>query len=250
MEPSKPVEKTLAVMEYLAAHASETFSLEALSSACGIPKTTLLRILRTLALHGYVVKSSAREYRGNLALTRTLPLAEGHLRLLKAVLRELAEASRQSAEILIARGRHLVWYDKLEHPGLALRIAATVGFTRTLYELDAPARLYLKHLGLAAVQARFDTSAFYTASSEYTPLTWPQAQAMIQAVNVDEPAYDMAGNANGIRRFAMLIQPPGGTFPYLLCLAEPALIRFNADDHLQKNLRLLRKSAQKLLHSG
>jgi hypothetical protein len=61
--------------------------------------------------------------------------------------------------------------------------------------------------------------------------------------------YDVLGNRNGIRRFVTVISSPTGEFLYLLSIAEPALVINNTDEHIRKNVSLLRKYKQELLHS-
>ncbi len=246
---SKPVQKTLTVMEYMAAHPHETSSLEHLSQQCDIPKATLLRILNTFVHYGYISKTASKRYLCNFAFSKAIPLDAEHLTLLEDVLKSLVKECRQSVEILTVNGKQVYWYDKLEDPELQVRIAAQIGFKRTLYELDALSRIYLKFLGVKWVERQFDVSSFYTASNEYRELSWEDARYLIESANAEGVEYDVLGNRNGIRRFVTVISSPTGEFLYLLTIAEPALLINNTDEHIQKHISLLRKYKQELLHS-
>jgi DNA-binding IclR family transcriptional regulator len=247
MDTSKPVEKTIAVMEYLSTHPKEVFSLERLSRECSIPKTTLLRILNTFLKHGYITKTSSKGYICNFLFTKEIPLDADHLGKIEETLKKLVEECRQSVEILIVNGKNLQWYDKLEHPDLSIRVVAQVGFKRALYELDAPSRAYLKFIGMDEVMTQFDTSSFYTASSEYRELSWLEAENIIEESDSEGVEYDLAGNRNGVRRFAIVISSSAREFLYLLCIAEPALLMDYEKAHIQKNISLLQQYKQELM---
>lgn len=51
------VERTIAIVEFLAAHADETFSLSEVARRCGIPKPTAYKVLVTLQDKGWVSRS-------------------------------------------------------------------------------------------------------------------------------------------------------------------------------------------------
>ncbi len=241
MTTSKPVERTITVMEYMTAHPNETISLERLSNESGIAKSTLMRILNTFLQYGYITKVQNKGYISNFLFSKAIPLDANHLIRIEEVVQQLVDECEQSAEILTVNGKNLYWYDKVEHPEMCLRISAQIGFKRTLYELDAPARLYLKFLGMDEVLAQFDSSSFYTASNEYQPLSWEEAKELIEGVNKEGVEYDLLGNRNGIRRFATIISSSTGEFLYILCIAEPALLINDTGKHIRKNLSLLRK---------
>lgn len=247
MNISKPVEKTIAVMEYMYAHPKESFSLENLSRECGIPKTTMLRIVSTFLQHGYLSRTERKEYLCNFVFTKAIPLNAEHLIKIKEILQKLVDECHQSAEILTVNGKNLQWYDRVEHPELPIRIAAQIGAKRTLYELDAPSRMYLKFLGLDQVIAQFETSSFYTSSSTLTELEWREAKKIIEMADVENVEYDLTGNRHGVRRFATIISSATGEFLYLLCLAEPALWVDDENGHLQKNMTLLQKYKDELM---
>ena len=55
---SNSVERSIAVVEFLAAHPRETFSLSEIARRCGIPKPTAHKILGTLQARGWVSRST------------------------------------------------------------------------------------------------------------------------------------------------------------------------------------------------
>jgi DNA-binding IclR family transcriptional regulator len=245
-ETSKPLEKALAVIEYMNMRHDRAYTLEDLSRDSGVAKTTLLRIMNTLIDYGYVSKTRKKRYVTNFYLTKLLPLDPAHHRHLESVLREIATETGQSGEIITINGKNLYWYDKAESRQLPLKIAAYPGFRRSLYELDAPARLYLKHLSIDTVSQQFDTTGFYTAAPAYSSVSWEEATAIIEPVDPKEIEYDLEGNRNGIRRFCVLVESKSGEFQYILAIAEAALRIPDEAAHIETNCSILKRHVKRL----
>jgi DNA-binding IclR family transcriptional regulator len=169
------------------------------------------------------------------------------MELVEEILKRLVTESGQSAEILTVNGKMLYWYDVLAYEEQGIRAAAQVGFKRTLYELDAPARLFHRHRGIDKTAASFDQSSFYTALPVYTDVSWEKARTLIEAGSVDGVEYDLSGNRNSMRRFVTLIQSPAGEFLYLLSLVEPALRVDDEKAHVARNSELLLRYREKLM---
>lgn len=247
MDTSKSLEKALTVMELLQEEGAKTpLTLDRLVRRCGVPKTTVLRILTTLVSHGYASKTNKKRYVANFQLTKMLPLDSAHHQHLEGILAAVSREAKQAAEIITATGKSLYWYDRAEPPDLSVRIVAERSFKRTLYELDAPARLYLRYYGKLKIQEQFDTSGFYTASPRFTPLTWEEAWSAIEAVDPQGVTFDRLGNRNGIRRFATAITSKTGDLLYMLCIAEPAMMKDDLEAHVAKIVGLLGRSRRAL----
>lgn len=221
-------------------------TLDELARFSGVPKTTLLRILNTLVETGYVSKTRKKGYVANFQLTKLIPLDSAHHRHLEGVLETVSRETGQTAEIITVTGKSLYWYDRFEPTGFGVRVAAQRGFKRTLYELDAPSRLYLSRIGTGAVGQEFDTTAFYTAMPHYAPLPWEVARARIAAAASHEVVFDESGNRNGIRRFATAITSQQDTVLYLLAVAEPAVVVSSWDDYVTRLRDVLLDQRQRL----
>lgn len=245
-ETSKPLERALSVIEHMNTRHDRAYSLEELSKDSGVAKTTLLRIMNTLIDFGYVSKTQKKRYVTNFRLSKLLPLDPAHHRYLESVLREIVIETRQSAEIITVNGKNLYWYDKVESRRLPLRIAAFPGFRRTLYELDAPSRLYLKHLSVDTVSHQFDTTGFYTAAPEYASVTWEEAVDLLESVDTKGIEFDLEGNRHGIRRFCALTESKSGEFQYILAIAEAALRVPDEKAHIEKNCSILKQHMKQL----
>lgn len=221
-------------------------TLDELARVSGVPKTTLLRILNTLVETGYVSKTRKKRYVANFQLTKLIPLDSAHHRHLEAVLETVSRETGQTAEIITVTGKSLYWYDRFEPAGFGVRVAAQRGFRRTLYELDAPSRLYLSRIGIDKVGEEFDRTAFYTAMPQYAPVSWDAARALIRGTKPDCVAFDQTGNRNGIRRFATAITSKQGAVLYLLAIAEPAVVVSSWDEYAKRLTDVLIDQRQRL----
>ena len=99
------------------AAAPEAETAPALAERCGLNRSTAWRILATLEHHGLVERDAAtHRYRLGFAVLR-LAAAAGHeplVRLAHPVLRELAEATGETANLAVARRLELVYADQVQ----------------------------------------------------------------------------------------------------------------------------------------
>lgn len=221
---SEPVEKTLTVLEYIDAN-DTPLTLNDLFVKTQIPKATLYRILTTLVARGYAIKEG-HAYRANFRLERRQPPSAVYLSRADGVLADVVQRTGRSAEIITVDGSDLYWHEKAEPSETAIRIVAKKGFRRSLYELDAPSRLYLRHIGIDEVAARFDRSDFHASGpekSDYRRLSWDEAARVIQATDISF-TYDFRGNSNGVRRFVTRVLDARGGFLCLIAVAEAAIM--------------------------
>jgi DNA-binding IclR family transcriptional regulator len=88
------VERAVAIVEYLAAHPRETFSLSEIARRCGVPKPTAYKVLRTLQENGWVSRSPLDLRYGLGPTLIVIGRAAGEVRpevnLVRPVLKELA----------------------------------------------------------------------------------------------------------------------------------------------------------------
>ncbi|MEK6795955.1 MAG: helix-turn-helix domain-containing protein [Spirochaetota bacterium] len=222
---SEPVEKTLTVLEHIDANSGTPLMINDLFTKTQIPKATLYRILTTLVARGYVIKEG-HSYRANFHIERRQPPQAVYLNRADAVINDIVARTSRSAEIMTVDSTDLYWYAKAEPPDSAIRIVAKKGFRRTLYELDAPSRIYLRHIGIDEMALRFDRNDFHASGpekSDHRRLRWDEAADIIRST---DPlfAYDLRGNSNGIRRFVTRVLDARGAFLCLIAIAEAALM--------------------------
>ena len=221
-----PTERTLQVLEYVMAAGPNPLKQVDIARACGLPASTLSRIIKTLSDWGYVFRTSEKYVVRNFRLERNVPMSETYLATLDATMRDLSAGFGVSAEVVVVAGHELLWHSKTDHPDPSVVMRAGVGFRRSLYELDVLSQLYLSRLEWSEVEARFFTDGFYetlrTPGRLTPPLPAVDVRHTLEAMRNEVFAADLEGNHVGIRRFATVIQDQDGQFLHLLALAEPA----------------------------
>lgn len=221
-----PTERTLQVLEYIMAAGPGPLKQVDIARDCGLPPATLNRIIRSLSDWGYLFRTSEKYVVRNFRLERNVPMSENYLAKLDDTMRALSMQLNVSAEVVVVAGHELLWHSKTDYSDPNVVIRASVGFRRSLYELDVLSQLYLSRLDWEQLEEKFFTNGFFE-----TPRTPGRIGPSLSADNVkstlagmrDEVfAADLEGNHVGIRRFATVIQDPNGKFLHLLALAEPA----------------------------
>ena len=221
-----PTERTLQVLEYIMAAGPGPLKQVDIARACGVPPATLNRIIRSLSDWGYLFRTSEKYVVRNFRLERNVPMSDVYLAKLDETMRALSARLNVSAEVVVVAGHELLWHSKTDYPDPSVVIRASVGFRRSLYELDVLSQLYLSRFDWDEVEARFFTDGFFDTlrarGQTGTPLPASRVKALLSARRRDVFAADLQGNHVGIRRFATVIQDPDGKFLHLLALAEPA----------------------------
>ncbi len=219
-------ERTLQVLEYVMAAGPGPLKQVDIARACGLPASTLSRIINTLSDWGYVFRTSEKYVVRNFRLERNVPMSDTYLATLDGTMRGLSDQLGVSAEVVVVAGHELLWHSKTDHPDPNVVMRAGVGFRRSLYELDVLSQLYLSRLEWAEVEARFFTDGFYETlrlPGRLPPaLPAKDVRQLLETLRDEAFAADIEGNHVGIRRFATVIQDQDGQFLHLLALAEPA----------------------------
>ena len=235
-----PAARVLAVLEFAHRRKNEPFTLNDLAVGTGLAKATLLRVIRTMVDSGYLIDTGAA-YRSNLFFDVRLPASQQHTARLDQVLERLVQQSGLTVEVLTVRMPDLYWFDKHAHPALQVRVVAEPGMTRTLYELDAPSRLYLAVCGVQFVQEEL-LPGFFHQGPQKRRLSTDEALSLISETDPGDVVFDREGNLNGIRRYVVAISAPDGSFRYLLSIAEPALPQNDEPEHVSRVFALLRNA--------
>jgi DNA-binding IclR family transcriptional regulator len=242
-EISPPAAKLIEVIEFLS-FSNKEVSLKEISDKTRISQATLLRILNTLIEYGYISKNSEKKYVPYFKLHKSTTIPSSLEPVLAESLDKLVKLTGQSAEILTVKGINLFWHNKKEPENMEIKITAYPGFKRSMYELDAPSRLYLKFTGKKEIENRFDKNEFYNVS--YEKCNWNEAVKIWGKENINQIAYDELGNGNGIRRYASLVTDEIGNFIFMLAVAEAAIPSNNTSEHIQKIMNALESETKYL----
>lgn len=221
-----PTERTLQVLEYIMAAGPGPLKQIDIARNCGVSPSTLNRIIKSLSDWGYLFRTSEKYCVRNFRLERNVPLSDSYLAKLDKMTRSLSEKFGASAEVVVVAGHELLWHSKTEYPDPNVVIRATVGFRRSLYELDALSQLYLSRMSWDELEAQFYTDGFFSTLNQpgqiNSPLSIETVKQQLDLVRCEAFAADVKGNHVGIRRFATVVEDPAGKFLHLLALAEPA----------------------------
>jgi len=202
--------RTLMVLEYVMAAGPGPIKQVDIARECGLSPSTLNRIVKTLSDWGYLFRTSEKYIVRNFRMERNVPMSETYLAKLDNTMRALSARLGTSSEIVVVAGHELLWHSKTEHPDPNVLIRANVGFRRSLYELDALAKLYLSRLDWHELESRFYTDGFFATGhnipEQTRRLSATDVKQQLEEVKGQTFAADMAGNHMGMRRFATVIE--------------------------------------------
>jgi DNA-binding IclR family transcriptional regulator len=237
-----PSDKTIEVIEWFANSAGTKTNLKELSAKTHIPAASLLRILNSLTVKGYVLKDESKRYFSLFSLSKPEQISELNVERIEKLMRDLSVKCGQTVELLTVRNNELLWLKKIEVQDLPIKIVAHEGFVRTLYELDAPSRAYLGHAGIEFIKKKFDISSFYGSTGNHTRFNWKIAEKLITTAKMSTVAYDPDGNSRSVRRYAAVLLSSKGEFRYVLTIAEPALKSNSNEKHYKMQIDYLKKT--------
>lgn len=247
-----PTERTLQVLEYVMAAGPGPVKQTDIARHCGLSPATLNRIVKSLSDLGYLFRTSEKYCVRNFRLERNVPMSQSYLAKLDTTMRDLSAQLGVSAEVIVVAGHELLWHSKTDYPDRDVIIRASVGFRRSLYELDLLSQLYLSRLNWDDVQAQFFTDGFFGTLRDAGEATqWlPNAtvQKTLDAVRSEVFLDDPKGNHVGIRRCATVVEQPEGRFLHLLALAEPADRPSDRTDEYKDALLAVRAELCALAH--
>ncbi|HBE03391.1 MAG: hypothetical protein A2096_04745 [Spirochaetes bacterium GWF1_41_5] len=237
-----PAEKVLAVLEFFSRNGAASFGLSEAASSLKMPKASLLRILNALCRRGYLFRSTGKNYRRNFTLDK---LSASDLSLLEPCTQKLAAEIQQTVEILTVSSNYLYWAVQSENNTSPVRVQAKTGSRRTLYEIDAPVRIWLKNLGIIKIKEQFGLHAFYHPDFHKSRI---EAAKILKILSVPQQAveYDKTGNTNGIRRYAAALKDSKKNLIAVLSVAEPALEQNLTIRHEQFIIQAIKKIIKKM----
>ena len=215
-----PTERTLQVLEYVMAAGPGPLKQVDIARDCGLSPSTLNRIIKSLSDWGYLFRTSEKYVVRNFRLERNVPMSDVYLAKLDETMRRLSRSLGVSAEVVVVAGHELLWHSKTDYPDPDVVIRASVGYRRSLYELDVLAQLYLSRLTWEDIETRFFTDGFFetvrTPGRLSPNLSADSVKHQLNDMRAQHFAADLQGNHVGIRRFATVIQDPEGQFLSLI----------------------------------
>lgn len=241
---SVPTEKIIKVLQYFSNEQNEV-SLKEISVETDLANTTLHRILKTLIDLGYVRKTRTKKYASKLYFTRIYPIEDKHKETIYSILKENVRFAAASFEIISIVNNKLFWLDKIESEDIKIKILADKGYSRSVYELDAISRIYLKNIGREGIIKTFETNSFYETGNPLQKISEKKMFEIVESRNEKSIEYDYTGNENGIRRFAIAVYK-NGLFNFILSIAEPALVLKDEMKHVLEMKNILIKCKREI----
>lgn len=217
-DPAPALTRGIELIERLATDGA--CSLEQLARSQKWPKSSTLRLLKSLERAGVVARDPAtKRYQ---ALSRLTPIAsaEQALRATSAqAMIELAEATRHTVELHQFEGSRVRMIDRSEPEAIEVWVRARIGFERRFDEIDALAQVAL---AFGVERARWPrTGGWYWDGADHRrPLGSEQLDAVVEEVRRREVAVDLGVNPNGVRRYAAPLLAAAGQLVGVLAVAE------------------------------
>lgn len=226
--------RILQIVEALAASPEDGATPGEICARCGLPRSTVYRLLAELEAAGYVYKSAGKHYFPNFTFARQLDPQHVAPELVREACVSVSETLESASEIILRRGQDLVWHHKEEHPAQSIRLRAHAAYVRSTYELDSISRLALAYIPLSEIEAGWDLSGFFATGVAGEKVGWKTARERIVSVDPTGMEYDLQGNAKGIRRFCVALTTASGQLICLLTVAEAATPVRDVDQHLER----------------
>jgi DNA-binding IclR family transcriptional regulator len=206
---SQGTRRTLAVLEYLAAHGG--VSLSRLASDLGLTTSTAHRCLSALAEQGYVVQDGAtKQYALSMKLVAVVARALDNLDIravVKPVLRDLATRVGETAHLAVRDGDAVTYIDKVAGTG-AIQMASHVGY-RAPCHATALGKVLLAHETADDIDGYLERSGLPALTPN--TITDPESFEMeLERVRRRGYAIDNAENETGIRCVAAPVRDHRG----------------------------------------
>lgn len=221
------LERTLAILEKLAAHA-DGLPLARIADEIDMPRSAAHRLLLDLARHGYVRQS--RERGDYVLTTKLVSLGLGYLKrtgvldLCQPIMDRLAQSCGELVRLGIVDVDHLTWVGKAQGARSGLRYDPDMG---------SDAQLACSSSGLAWLATLDDAAALelvarqgFPKPEEFGPhaITTPTALlAALKAARRDGYAMTRDTFSPGLSAIATAIVPPGKGAVGVLAIAGPTL---------------------------
>lgn len=214
--PIRALERTLGTLTRLSRDGAQT--LEQLTRATGYPRSSLLRLLRSLEGVGAVARDAAdRRYHARL---RLVPLEEGEEALRRrchAALRDLVDGLGQTVELYAHQRGRLVMLERHDPEVETATVGVRIGQARPIDEVDAIVQVALASGDDEVVAPR---RPYHLDGGERVSLTAAEVRELVATVRVTGIASDLRINGNGVRRHAVALPHLDGRLAGVLVVAQ------------------------------
>ncbi|MGV8988346.1 MAG: helix-turn-helix domain-containing protein [Cypionkella sp.] len=231
---SKNFIRILKLAESLSDAPRHGFSKPEVVARAGFPPSTVYRLLNDMEQAGFIYTTQDGRILPNFSFERRIGLGTIKPDALRHACALISNTLQSASEIILRRGHNLLWHITDEHPMQPIKLRAHPGYVRGTYELDSISRVALAGCGLDEIERSWDLSAFFDVGVHAPHLPWDKAKERIQAAKLEPMQFDMAGNAKGIRRFAMPIHEPSGELVCILTVAEAATPVRDEGEHVSR----------------
>lgn len=214
--PIRALERTLGALSRLSRDGAQT--LEQLTVATGYPRSSLLRLLRSLESVGAVTRDSVdRRYYARL---RVVPLAEGEEALRRrvyAAVRDLIGTLGQTVELYRLERSAVMMIERHEPEGATAHVGARIGHPRPRDEIDAVVQVALASGDDDIAQPK---SPYVINAEGRQALAKSEVATLVASVAAAGVASDVHINENKVRRHAVPIRHLDGRLAGVLAIAQ------------------------------
>ena len=231
--PVQSIDRVLDVVELLSAY-PRGLPLSDIAQLVGLPKSTVHRLLLSLAKRGYVAKEATA---GRYQLTlRMFEIGSRALDVLNVITiarpyyEHLADISREIVHLVRREGNDVVYLTKLDASSATIRTSSSVGLRSKMYYTGV-GKAILANLPAEEAQRIWDASEI-TRFTPTTITTWDALEKEMEKIRTLGYAVDNEEHEPGVRCVAAPIFDCNGTPTYAMSISAPAL-RMEGEDILR-----------------
>lgn len=216
------LDRAFDLLEALCASRSGMLITE-LSSATGLHKSTVHRLLASMSARGYITKDEyTNQYRATTRLYELASQVVEHLDIVAAArgpMDRLLEQTGETSHLVVREGSEIVYVHKVESTQNAMRMFSRIGMRRPMY-CTAVGKAMMARLPLDEVRAIWNRSVIeqYT---DYTIVTLDGLLRELQEVRRVGYALDNEENELGVRCIAVAIPDYTGNICAALSTSAP-----------------------------
>lgn len=236
------VERTFALIELLSL--KKEMSIKELSDKSGLHKTTVFRLLNTLAALGYVVQNSTT---GHYRLTpRFLKISARLLEnfdireQVRPYLERLSKACGETVHLVERSGKNVVYIDKFEAPQSSIRMVSRIGMSLPMPN-TAVGKAIMAELDPDEIKSVWE-SCDIKKHTENTITDFGTFTKEIENVRTNGYAVDNQENESGVFCIAATLPRVGDNPACAFSISAPVQ-RADAET-VAKNIKLLQETKQ------
>lgn len=241
------LDRAFDIMEALCA-ARDGLPIHMLSEQTGLHKSTVHRLLSSMAARGYVCKD---EYSGRYRMTTKLYALSGqvvdHLDLVQIArhpMEDLCRTVHETIHLVIPEGTDIVYVHKVEADQGAIRMFSRIGMRRPMY-CTGVGKAMMACMTDEQVNHIWETSDIQS----YTPhtiTTRERLQDVLNAIREHDCAFDNEENELGVRCIAAAIRDYTGNVCGALSISAP--LNRMSDSHLMQLKHPLLEARDRISH--